>query len=146
MLAVEIERTEADIEIQNPLPTIKANRTLLVQIFSNLIGNAIKFARKGEPPKIQVFAELEGEICHIHVKDFGVGIAEQYHQSIFKMFERANIDAETSGTGIGLAVVKRAVERLGGKISLKSAPGEGSEFIVQIGCAPSSPASALVQE
>jgi signal transduction histidine kinase len=134
MMEIEIERTNAQIEIEQPLPTFKANRTLLVQIFSNLLSNAVKFVRKGETPNVKIYAHQAGDTCEVHVKDMGTGIAEQFQQSVFKMFERGNADRQTTGTGIGLAVVKRAVERLGGKVSVKSTVGEGSDFVVHLPC------------
>jgi signal transduction histidine kinase len=134
ILGGEIKRTKAEIKVAKPLPMIRVQRTLLVQIFSNLLGNAIKFSRKGEAPKVSIFARQHGEVCEIHVQDSGIGIAAQYHESIFNMFERAHTDTETDGTGIGLAVVRRAVERVDGKVSVTSTLGEGSDFIVTIPC------------
>jgi PAS domain S-box-containing protein len=134
ILGSEIERTKAEIGVEKPLPMIKVQRSLLVQIFSNLLGNAIKFSRKGEAPRVKIFARQHAEGCEIHVQDFGIGIAEQYHESIFNMFERAHTDSATEGTGIGLAVVRRAVERVDGKVSVNSTLGEGSDFIVTMPC------------
>jgi PAS domain S-box-containing protein len=134
LLAAEIQKTKATIEIKKPLPTVNANRTLLIQIFSNLLSNALKFKRKGGAPKVEIYAARKNGDCEIHVQDHGVGIPEQFHLSIFDVFQRGVADVETSGTGIGLAVVKKAVERIGGSIIVKSKEGEGSDFVLTVAC------------
>ena len=134
LLEADIQKTGAQIEIKGPLPVVKANHTLLVQVFANLLTNALKFSRKGEKPRVEVYGHGKNSECEIHVKDNGVGIPEEFHQTIFKAFERGPAGAETSGTGVGLAIVKKATERLGGNISVRSAPGQGSDFVVVLPC------------
>ena len=134
LLEADVQRTQAKITIAQPLPTIRANRTLLLQIFSNLLTNALKFARPGEVPHVQVFGRTAGAECVIHVKDNGIGIPQELHEAIFKPFDRGRADASTSGTGVGLAVVKKAVERLGGTVRVISTEGHGSEFILVLPC------------
>ncbi|MDB6025418.1 MAG: histidine kinase [Verrucomicrobiales bacterium] len=139
LLESQVQKTKARIEIKTPLPVIRANRTLLIQVFLNLISNALKFTRKNHAPKIQIYAtRMQDGRCEIHVKDFGIGIPEPLHQSIFKPFERGVVDSDISGTGIGLAVVKKAVARIGGTVAVQSQEGEGSDFIVTVACEPAS--------
>lgn len=128
----EVNRLHAKIHIKKPLPGIYANRTLLLQIFSNLIGNALKFGRHGQVPEIEIFHEIAGDHCEIHVRDEGIGIAHEDQKSIFKMFDRGSVDETYHGTGVGLAIVKKAAERIGGNVTVNSAPGEGSDFVVTL--------------
>ncbi len=130
----EVERVHAVIKIKKPLPTVHANRTLLLQIFSNLISNALKFPQPGQAPKVEIFSVMKNDHCHIHVRDHGVGIPQHHQENIFKMFERGNAGSESPGTGIGLAIVKRAAERLGGSVSLTSKENEGADFLVTLRC------------
>ncbi|MGV3773966.1 MAG: PAS domain S-box protein [Verrucomicrobiales bacterium] len=128
----DIKKSGADIQVEKPLPLVQANRTLLLQIFSNLINNSLKFSRSDEKPIIHVFAMVKNQACEIHVKDNGIGIAPEYHESIFKPFNRGGAGGGVQGTGIGLAVVKNAVEKIGGAVALKSKEGEGTEFIIRL--------------
>lgn len=146
---VEISERGAQVEISQNLPPVRANRTLLVQIFSNLIANALKFSKPGQPPRIEIYSGDDLEECTIHVKDHGIGIPKQYQPSIFKLFERGNAGPNHGGTGIGLAIVKKAVERLGGSISLASEEGQGSDFVLTLPCETSSansPAGSIAED
>jgi PAS domain S-box-containing protein len=132
LLESEVNSLRATINIHKPLPAVYANRTLLLQIFSNLIGNALKFSRRGESPKIEVFHQLSGNRCEIHVRDEGIGIAAEDQTRIFQMFDRGAADDNFQGTGVGLAIVKKAAERIGGSVTVHSAEGEGSDFVVTL--------------
>jgi signal transduction histidine kinase len=132
LLESEVNSLRATIDIHKPLPAVYANRTLLLQIFSNLIGNALKFSRRGESPKIEVFHQVGGNRCEIHVRDQGIGIAAEDQTRIFKMFDRGAADENFQGTGVGLAIVKKAAERIGGCVTVHSAEGEGSDFVVTL--------------
>src|SRR5713101_5227276 len=106
---------------------VLADETQLVQLLQNLVGNAIKF-RGGERPLVHVSAQPGGTECVFAVRDNGIGIAPEYFERIFVIFQRLHARGEYPGTGIGLAVCRRIVERHGGRIWVESAPGQGSTF------------------
>jgi light-regulated signal transduction histidine kinase (bacteriophytochrome) len=108
------------------LPSLDSIEILLVQLFQNLIGNAIKY-RSNQPPLIRISAVLNGPVWVFSVKDNGIGIEPQYLEYIFGVFKRLH-GKQYSGTGIGLAICKAAVDRLGGRIWAESEPGAGSVF------------------
>ena len=111
----------------DPLPTIKGDQTQLWQVFQNLIGNALKF-HGSEPPRVHVSAqEIKGE-WRFSVRDNGIGTDPQYAERIFLLFQRLHTHAEFPGTGMGLAISKKIVERHGGRIWVESEPGKGSTF------------------
>ena len=125
-----IEESGAVITNSN-LPTIKADEIQLLQLFQNLIDNAIKFRGK-EPPRIHVTSKKKGKEWLFSVQDNGIGIDPQYAEGIFVIFQRLQNRKKYSGTGIGLAICKRIVERHGGRIWMKSTPGNSSTFFFAI--------------
>jgi PAS domain S-box-containing protein len=134
--------TESGASVKrDPLPTVRADDSQLVQLFQNLIGNAIKFRKQG-PPRIHVSANPNGQEWIFLVRDNGIGFDPQYSDRIFRMFQRLHGRSEYPGSGMGLAICKKIVERHGGKIWVKSEPGKGSTFFftlptaVQAGAAP----------
>ncbi|MEN6341856.1 MAG: ATP-binding protein [Methanospirillum sp.] len=122
-----IEETGGRIEAGS-LPSVFGDPVQLEQVFANLIGNAIKYRRDGVPPVIRISAEREGRFWRFAVADNGIGIEAEYFDRIFEMFQRLHTHDEFSGTGIGLAVVKKIVERHGGRVWVESTPGGGSTF------------------
>ena len=124
-LESSIAESGAVVEIE-PLPTIRSIEVLLVQLFQNLIGNAVKY-RSDAPPQIRISAEQHDSIWIFSVKDNGIGVESQYQDYIFGVFKRLH-GRKYSGTGIGLAICKAAVDHLGGRIWVESKPGEGSVF------------------
>ncbi len=110
-----------------PLPRIFADPTLLTQLFQNLIGNAIKF-RKNEPPTISITAEKMDEDWVFSIRDNGIGMEKEYLERIFVIFQRLHARSQYPGTGIGLAIAKKIVERHGGRIWVESQPGMGTTF------------------
>jgi PAS domain S-box-containing protein len=121
-----IAETGAGIESQ-PLPGVRGDRVLLQQLLQNLISNAIKYRKPEEAPRILVSAQCYGDFVTVSVKDNGQGIAPRYHQQIFTPLKRLH-GPEIGGTGIGLAICKRIVERHGGRIWVESQSGEGATF------------------
>jgi PAS domain S-box-containing protein len=126
-LGVAIEDSGA-LVTHDPLPAVRADEIQLIQLFQNLVGNAIKYQKPGIPT-VHISAARDGEDKWMFsVKDNGLGIEPQYFDRIFGMFQRLHKREEFSGTGIGLAICKKIVERHGGKISVESLPNEGSTF------------------
>jgi PAS domain S-box-containing protein len=112
----------------DPLPTITMDAIELGQVLQNLIGNALKFHRREVPPRVHVSALRGTADWTFSVSDNGIGIASEYADRIFVLFQRLHSRAEHPGTGIGLAICKKIVERRGGRIWMESSPGEGSTF------------------
>jgi PAS domain S-box-containing protein len=125
-LQVAIAENNAVIT-HDPLPSLNADITQLTQLFQNLIGNALKFRRE-DPPQIYVGVERTNGKWLFSVRDNGIGIESQYTNRIFVIFQRLHNRTEYSGTGMGLAICKKIVERHGGKLWVESKPGEGSTF------------------
>lgn len=118
---------------RDALPTIRADATQLTQLFQNLVGNAIKYRRE-TTPHVHISARRNADDkWEFTIKDNGLGIEKQYLTRIFGMFQRLHSREEFSGTGIGLAICKKIVDRHGGNISVESTPGEGSAFHFSLG-------------
>jgi light-regulated signal transduction histidine kinase (bacteriophytochrome) len=111
----------------DPLPSLMASEAPLIQLFQNLLGNALKY-RANEQPKIHVSAVRKGSEWVFSVRDNGIGIDPQYSLQIFGVFKRLHAPDQYSGTGIGLAICQKIVERYGGRIWVESQLGQGSEF------------------
>ena len=126
-LQAGIERAGAEVTFGD-LPVVLASLPEVTQLLQNLVANAIKFQRPGVPPRVHILAEREGETWHFRVQDNGIGIDEQYRDRIFQIFQRLHRREEYEGTGMGLAIVKKVVERHGGRVWVDSTPGEGSTF------------------
>jgi signal transduction histidine kinase len=139
--------SEVDIQIDEPLPRVLGNEAALTQCFSNLLGNAIKFVAPGIRPQVRIWAEARGAdsrtreaadgsaqpaspSARFWFADNGVGIPKEAQERIFKMFQR--LDRSYDGTGVGLTVVRKAVEKMGGRVGLESEPGKGSRFWLEL--------------
>jgi len=129
-LMVAIEESGAEVT-HDALPTVSGDTTQLAQLLQNLIGNALKF-RGQRPPKIHVGAKLEGNEWWFTVADNGIGMEPQYFERVFLVFQRLHTRKEYQGTGIGLAICKKVVERHGGRIWVESDPGQGATFCFTI--------------
>lgn len=126
-LKFSIEQKQAIFLNNSPLTIVYCDAILITEVFKNLISNAIKF-NTASPPTIEVMAREEGEFYLFSVKDNGIGIEPAYQEQVLRPFERLHHQEEYEGTGLGLAICKKIVEKLGGKIWLKSAAGIGSTF------------------
>ena len=135
-LASVIAEEGATLET-GPMPRVMADPAQLTSLFQNLIGNAIKYRREDEPPAIGIAAERRGSWWQFSVVDNGIGIDPQYHERIFMIFQRLHGVGTYEGTGIGLAVCKRIVERHGGRIWVQSKAGEGAAFFFTLPAIPS---------
>ncbi|QYM78769.1 PAS domain S-box protein [Horticoccus luteus] len=124
---------KADIAIEGHLPTVMANAAALTQCLSNLIGNATKFVAPGVRPQVVISGRVENGRAFVAVRDNGIGIPASGHESIFGVFSRLASGYE--GTGIGLAIVRKAVERMGGAIHVESEVGRGSTFTFELAAA-----------
>jgi PAS domain S-box-containing protein len=138
-LQAAIQETHATV-LGGPLPPVLADETQLAQVFQNLVGNALKF-HGDAPPHVEVAGERQGDEVRFTVKDRGIGIDPQYFDRIFIIFQRLHGKEEYPGTGIGLAICKKIVERHGGRIGLDSQQGQGSTFWFTLPAAPPHPGS-----
>ncbi len=118
--------------IYGELPSVVSYRAPLMQVFQNLIGNALKYTRADTPPRIAIHAEAEGDFWKFSVEDNGIGIDSSYHEKIFIIFNRLHNDEVYAGTGLGLAIVKKIIENFGGTIGVDSTIGKGSTFYFTI--------------
>ncbi|RDI72024.1 PAS domain S-box protein [Halopelagius longus] len=125
-LQMRIAESDADVAVER-LPTVEGDASQLRQLFQNLLGNAIQYSGD-EPPQVEVTAERDGESWVVSVRDEGIGIDPDSQDRIFEVFRRLHTNDELPGTGIGLALCRRIVERHGGDIRVESEPGEGATF------------------
>jgi signal transduction histidine kinase len=114
-----------------PLPKVIANPTVLDQVFTNLLTNAVKFVAPGVKPAVHIAAQDLGEHVRMSVRDNGIGIEAEYFDRIFRVFERLD-PHHYPGTGIGLAIVQKGLERMGGRVTVESQPGQGSSFSIEL--------------
>lgn len=153
----EIHARGASVDVRSPLPAVKANAAVLNQVISNLLSNALKFVHPDTRPRVRISAEettsrmesaaaksggtpsldvrlsaLDGKFVRLWIEDNGIGIQPQYHERIFRMFERLHGVDSYPGTGIGLAIVRKGIERMGGRVGVESTPGAGSRFWVEL--------------
>jgi PAS domain S-box-containing protein len=125
-LHLRVQETGATVTVDD-LPTVTADARQMGQLLSNLLGNALKFHGEA-PPQVHVFASREADAWRIGVRDNGIGIEPRHFGRIFQMFQRLHLRSAYEGTGIGLTVCKKVVERHGGRIEVESAPGAGATF------------------
>jgi signal transduction histidine kinase len=131
-LDMQIEESHAQVEIQN-LPSLEADPTQMYQLFQNLVSNALKYHASDRAPRISIgAASAENGLCQFSVSDNGIGFDEKYLDRIFQPFQRLHPREEYEGTGMGLAICRKIVERHGGSISAASTPGQGSTFTITL--------------
>jgi signal transduction histidine kinase len=127
----DIGAARGSISVQPRLGRVLGHRPSLAQALSNLLGNALKFVRPGDRPRIEVLTQTRGARLRIVVKDNGIGVRAEHRKKIFRIFERA-VGHDVPGTGIGLAVVKKAADRMAGTVGVFSRLGKGSRFWIEL--------------
>ena len=125
-----IREKNAIVEAASPLPNVRAHEATLGQALSNLLSNALKFVAPGVIPRIRLWAEDRTETGRLWIEDNGIGIAPEHQDRVFRVFERLN--PKYPGTGIGLSIVRKGVERMGGRVGLESTRGQGSRFWIEL--------------
>jgi len=135
-LRPQITSKNAIIEAARDMPCVWANDSVLSQIITNLLTNAVKFVSDDVPPHIRVWADPSNNdsasSVKLFVQDNGIGIPPEVHPRLFQPFERGVVDRSYEGTGMGLAIVQKGAERLGGKVGFQSTPGKGSIFWIEL--------------
>jgi PAS domain S-box-containing protein len=124
----EIEDRKATVQVERPLLGVYANLSTIKQVFANLITNGLKFVDAERAPHIRIYTEERDGTVRVWVEDNGIGIAHEHQDKIFGLFERLHNANHYPGTGVGLAIVRKAMERMGGRVGLISKPGQGSRF------------------
>jgi PAS domain S-box-containing protein len=127
-----LQSPRALITIQSPLHRVLGHEAYLTQVLSNLIYNSVKFVAPGQQPRIHIWTEEAGDAIQLAVQDNGIGIPLEAQPRLFRMFERFHTDQAYEGTGIGLTIVRKAVERMGGRITLQSEENKGTTFFVRL--------------
>jgi len=130
--ADDIRAQCAAVVVDVPAAAIKAGRDGLAMALRNLIDNALKFSRKVAQPQIAIVGRDAGKRYILSVSDNGTGFDMKYHDQIFGMFQRLHRDEDYPGTGVGLAIVKKAMERMGGRARAESEPGKGATFYLEL--------------
>ena len=129
--ASQIEQIHAQVDTIEPLGTVLAHEATLGQCLANLLGNALKFTAPAVAPRIRFRAEPRGDRLRLWVEDNGIGIPADQQERVFRVFERLN-GSRYAGTGIGLSIVRKGVERMGGNVGVVSSPGQGSRFWIEL--------------
>jgi len=128
----EIRERGAQVEVLSPLGEVQAHAPTLKQILSNLISNSLKFTAPDRPPRLRIFTTRQPGSVRLWVQDNGIGIHPQHHEKVFGLFQRLHDGNAYPGTGIGLALVRKGAERMGGRTGVESEPGQGSRFWVEL--------------
>jgi signal transduction histidine kinase len=124
----EIKERQATVTVRSPLPRVIGYSSMLQQVVTNLLSNGAKFSRPGLLPEIVIRAEPRDGMVRLWIEDNGIGIASEYQERVFGLFQRLNPVESFPGTGVGLAIVARVVQRHGGRVWADSRPGEGATF------------------
>jgi PAS domain S-box-containing protein len=127
-----IREEHADVIIERPMPRVLAHSTTLYHVVQNLVLNAVKFTKPGVTPRVVLRAESRNGSVRLWVIDNGIGIAPEYHERIFQVFQRLHGSEEYPGNGLGLAIVRRGIQRMRGSLGLMSEVGEGSRFWLEL--------------
>jgi len=125
-------QANAEVTVEEPLLPVEAHEGLVTQAISNLVSNGVKYVAPNVRPKLRIWTEARGEAVRLWVEDNGIGIAKADQEKVFELFTRLPETASYAGTGVGLAVVKQAVRRMGGTVGVESAKGQGSRFWLEL--------------
>jgi len=128
----EWQPPNAQIEIETSLLSMRGDEASLTQCLTNLLSNAVKFVAPGIVPKVRIYSQALGDQARLWIEDNGIGIPSEAHRKIFETFQRMPHAGDYEGEGIGLTIVHRAVERMGGRVGLESEPGKGSRFWIEL--------------
>lgn len=131
-MTFEIRKANAKIQIEQFFFAVRAHEATLRTSITNLLSNALQFTKPGVPPEIRVTAEERDKWVRLSVEDNGIGIAPDHHHQIFGVFHRLHKAGEYPGTGVGLAIVQKGIERLGGRVGVESEEGKGSRFWIEL--------------
>lgn len=131
-LEVQLHERQAVVTVEEPLLGLMGQHTILVQVVTNLLTNAIKFVARGEKPVVRIWTQKRDQWVRLWVEDQGIGIEPKHQKRIFQVFERLHGTEVYPGTGIGLAIVRRGVERMGGQVGVESALAQGSRFWIEL--------------
>jgi Bacteriophytochrome (light-regulated signal transduction histidine kinase) len=128
----ELQPEKAEIRVESPLHKMCGHSASLTQCVTNLLDNAVKFVAPGVRPRVRVYSEANNGKVRLCFEDNGIGIEKEAQRRLFEMFQRMHTGTEYEGTGIGLAIVRKSAERMGGKVGLESEVGRGSRFWVEL--------------
>ena len=128
----EFQAPQADVRLEGALLPVIGNEAYLTQCVTNLLGNAVKFVQEGEKPVVRIWTERRDAMVRLYVRDEGIGIPPEQLSRAFEMFERLHTTGSYEGTGVGLAIVRRAVQRMKGTVGVDSKVGEGTTFWIEL--------------
>ncbi|MBT4189191.1 MAG: HAMP domain-containing histidine kinase, partial [Gemmatimonadales bacterium] len=128
----DLTESQAHVTVEEPLPAVRGNVTALVQVVANLLSNAVKFVPDDRKPEVRIWSEKREGSVRLWVEDNGVGVPVGQEERIFRVFERLAESGNRPGTGIGLAIVRRGLQRVGGECGVEHLPDGGSGFWIEI--------------
>jgi signal transduction histidine kinase len=128
----DFQPPSAEVTVARPLLPMRAHEASLTQCITNLVNNAVKFVAPGVKPQVRIYSEVAAEKVRLWIKDNGIGIESAAQSKLFQIFNRLHNEEQYEGTGVGLAIVRKAVERMGGVVGFESEPGKGSRFWVEL--------------
>jgi signal transduction histidine kinase len=131
-LEEELKAKRAEVRCKKPLLPIRGSSVMLEQVLTNIFGNAVKFVARNQTPQIDVWCEARGAMVRVCIQDNGIGMKPEHLKKLFQPFSRLVNGADYPGTGIGLAIVRKGIERMGGCVGVDSQPGKGSCFWIEL--------------